>query len=144
MQAAQRSAVQIPPRPGACMHANTMQAVKKARSSTHARARARGWILVPIPMQCNALQASPSRSRTCVPLDGRAEPEPEVAVVSRRKRKRWPAGPEMRPKNAALGGSRCAPCTSPAKMPNTTLLEVERRVRGPVLPVQSSPPTPTS
>jgi hypothetical protein len=106
MQAAQRSA---DPAPARRMHARQNNASCKKGTILHARTRARGWILVPIPMQCNALQASPSRSRTCVPLDGRAEPEPEVAVVSRRKRKRWPAGgPEMRPKNAALGGSLCS------------------------------------
>lgn len=96
MQAAQRSAVQIPPRPGACMHANTMQAVKKARSSTHAR----GWILVPIPMQCNAMHCKHPRPVPVLVFRWTAELSLRWrwTVVSRRKRKRWPAG---RPRDAA-------------------------------------------
>ena len=84
MQAAQRSA---DPAPARRMHARQYNASCKKGTILHARTRARGWILVlVVPMQCNASIPVPFPYLCCVPLDG----------------------PEMRPKNAALGGSLCS------------------------------------
>jgi hypothetical protein len=103
--------VQIPPRPGACMHANTMQAVKKARSSTHARAHADGSSS---PSPCNAMHCKHPRPVPVLVFRWTAE-------LSLSLRWRWSAGANAkggRPAVQRCGQKtqhlvgRCAPCTN--------------------------------